>query len=59
MQLYNDDTHPSGHMSGPTHVDFSHSRFQSLNKLIKSEYTVWDKNPASGRNSYKQRIDAT
>ena len=40
MHLFNDDTHPSGHISRPTQVHVSQSHFHSLNRLIKPDYIV-------------------
>ena len=40
LDLFNDDTCPSGHISRPTQVDVSQSCFDSLNKLLKLNYIV-------------------
>ena len=40
MDLFNDDTCPSGHISRPTQVNVSQSCFNSLNKLLKLNYIV-------------------
>ena len=40
LDLFNDDTHPSGHISRPTHVNVSQSCFHFLNKLVKPGYIV-------------------
>ena len=40
LDLFNDDTRPSGHISHPTKVDVSQSCFNSLNKLLKLNYVV-------------------
>ena len=42
LDLFNDDTHPSGHISHPTQVNVSQSCFNSLNKLLKLNYIVQD-----------------
>ena len=43
LDLFNDDTRPSGHISRPTQVNVSQSCFNSLNKLHKLNYKfqVW------------------
>ena len=43
LDLYNDDTCPSGHISHPTHVNVSQHCLRSLNKLLKPYYIaqVW------------------
>ena len=40
LDLFNDDTCPSGHINRPTHVDVSNNCFHSLNKLLKTNYIV-------------------
>ena len=40
LDLFNDDTCPSGHISRPTHVNVSQSCFNSLNILLKLNYIV-------------------
>ena len=40
LDLFNDDTRPSGHISRPTQVNVSQSCFNSLNKLLKLNYIV-------------------
>ena len=40
LDLFNDDTRPSGHISRPTQVNVSQSCFNSLNKLLKLNYVV-------------------
>ena len=40
LDLFNDDTHPSGHISRPSHVNVSQSCFHSLIKLLKPVYIV-------------------
>ena len=40
LDLFNDDTRPSGHISCPTQVDVSQSCFEFPNKLLKSHYIV-------------------
>ena len=40
LDLFNDDTRPSGHISRPTQVNVSQSCFHSLNKLLKSDHIV-------------------
>ena len=40
LDLFNDDTCPSGHISRSTHVNVPHSCFHSLNKLLKPDYIV-------------------
>ena len=43
LDLFNNDTRPSGNISHPTQVNVSHSCFNSLNKLPKLNYIsqVW------------------
>ena len=40
LDLFNDDTRPSGHISRPTQVNVSQSCFNSLSKLLKLNYIV-------------------
>ena len=40
LDLFNDDTCPSGHISRPTQVNMSQSCFNSLNILLKVDYIV-------------------
>ena len=40
LDLFNDDTSPSGHISRPTQVNVSQSCFNSLNILLKLDYIV-------------------
>ena len=40
LDLFNDDTCPSGHNSRPAHVNVSQSCLHSLNKLLKPYYIV-------------------
>ena len=40
LDLFNEDTHPSGHISRPTHVNVFQSCFHSLKKSLKSDYIV-------------------
>ena len=40
LDFCNDDTHPSGHINHPTHVNVSRSCFHSLNKLVKPDYII-------------------
>ena len=40
LDLFNDDTCPSGHISRPTPVNVSQSCFNCLNKLLKLNYIV-------------------
>ena len=40
LDLFNDDTCPSGHISRPTQVNVSQSCFNSLNILLKLDYIV-------------------
>ena len=40
LDLFNDDTSPSGHISRPTQVNVSQSCFNSLNKSLKSDHIV-------------------
>ena len=40
LDLFNDDTCPSGHIGRPTQVNVSQSYFNSLNILIKLDYVV-------------------
>ena len=40
LDLFNDDTCPSGHISCPTQVNVSQSCFNSLNILLKLDYIV-------------------
>ena len=40
LDLFNDDTRPSGHISCPTQVNVSQSCFNYLNKLLKLNYIV-------------------
>ena len=40
LDLFNDNTCPSGHISHPTQVNVSQSCFNSLNKLLKLNYVV-------------------
>ena len=40
LDLFNDDTRPSGHISRPTRVTVSQSCPHSLNKLLKSDHIV-------------------
>ena len=40
LDLFNDDTRPSGHINRPTQVNVSQSCFHSLNKLLKSDHIV-------------------
>ena len=40
LDLFNDDTCPSGHISRPTQVNVSRSCFNSLNILLKLDYIV-------------------
>ena len=40
LDLFNDDTCPSGHISRPTQVNVSQSCFNSLNILLKLNYIV-------------------
>ena len=40
LDLFNDDTCPSGHISRPTQVNVSQSCFNSQNKLLKLNYIV-------------------
>ena len=68
LDLFNDYTCPSGHISRPTQVNVSQSFFHSLNKLLKSDHIaqfsglvennklhhIREKNPASRRNSTMQ-----
>ena len=68
LDLFNDDTRPSGHISHPTLVNVSQSCFHSLNKLLKSDHIfqvlglvevnklhhIRLKNPASRKNSTMQ-----
>ena len=68
LDLFNDDTRPSGHISRPTQVNVSQSCFHSLNKLLNSNLIVQvsglvegnklhhirKKNPTSRRNSTMQ-----
>ena len=40
LDLFNDDTRPSGHISRPTQVNVSQKCLHSLNKLFKSDHIV-------------------
>ena len=40
LDLFNDDTRPSGHISRPTQVNVSQICFHHLNKLLKSDHIV-------------------
>ena len=40
LDLFNNDTRPSGHISRPTQVNVPQSCFNSLNKLLKLNYVV-------------------
>ena len=40
LDLFNDDTHPSGHISRPTHLNVSQRCFNSLNILLKVNHIV-------------------
>ena len=40
LDLFNDNTYPSGHISHPTQVNVSQSCFNSLNILLKLNYIV-------------------
>ena len=40
LDLFNDDTRPSGHINRPTQVNVFQSCFHSLNKLLKPGYIV-------------------
>ena len=40
LDLFNDDTGPSGHISRPTPLNVSQSCFHSLNKLLKFDHIV-------------------
>ena len=40
LDLFNDDTRPSGHISRPTQVNVSQSCFHFLNNYSKSDYIV-------------------
>ena len=40
LNLFNDNTCPSGHISGPTQLNVSQSCFYSPNKLLKPNYIV-------------------
>ena len=47
LDLFNDDTRPSGHISHPTQVNVSQSCFYSLNKLEQLEHLLSEILPAA------------
>ena len=40
LDLFNEDTRPSGHISRPTQLNVSQSCFHFLNKLLNPDYIV-------------------